>query len=203
MQFIRLQSRLVFVVVMVTLVVFTSCHKDDDYFLSESLFVEDPYAPGLPIYSEWGYNTFGAYIDRSPFVSNHTDVPVNIYVTTDTLHMILRGTLNDLPATLTLSIQGYDPASHLALNVLDSTLINLKDPGQSATLKVGNTTTHLTIIEGELFFKKVQRLYVDEEATRTIMAGLFQLKTFINNEPTAISSGRFDLGVGYNNFFSF
>lgn len=87
--------------------------------------------------------------------------------------------------------------------MLDSTRINLKDPGRAVTLKIGNVLTPLTIIEGEVFFKRVQRLLLDEEPTRTIMSGTFQLKTFLNGEPTAISNGRFDLGVGYGNFFNF
>jgi hypothetical protein len=41
-----------------------SCQKMSDYELSGTFFIEDPYYPGLPIYSEWGYNTFGAYIYR-------------------------------------------------------------------------------------------------------------------------------------------
>jgi len=203
MQSTRKFTALASVIVAMILITHASCLKDEEYFLTESLFIEDPYAPGLPIYSDWGYNTFGAYIDRSPFVSNTTDLPLKVYVNTDTLHMILRGKVNDQPALLTISIQGYDPASHLDLVVLDSTVINLKDPGRSATLKVGDSITVLDIIEGEVLFNKVQRLYVDEEPTRTIMSGYFQLKTFLNNEPTAISNGRFDLGVGYNNFFNF
>jgi hypothetical protein len=181
----------------------TSCKKDEEFMLTESIFIDDPYYPGLPIYSEWGYNTFGAYIDRTPFVSTSSELPVKIYVNSDTLHFILRGKMNGQVAVLTFSIKGYAPTDYFGLTALDSTVINLKDPGRSATLKTGNITTQLNIIEGEIFFKRVQRLYLDEEPTRTIMSGYFQLKTFLDGEPTAISNGRFDLGVGYGNFFNF
>jgi hypothetical protein len=190
-------------IILLASIFMASCSKDDDYFLSESIFIEDPYYPGLPIYSEWGYNTFGAYIDRAPFVSNTTELPVKIYVNSDTLHFILRGLVNGQLAVLTFSIQGYSPAEYFDLTALDNTIINLKDPGRSATLKIGSNTTPLTLIEGELEFKRVQRLYLDEEPTRTIMSGYFQLKTFLNGEPAAISNGRFDLGIGYGNFFNF
>ncbi len=182
---------------------FGSCSKDDEYDLSESIFIEDSYYPGLPIYSEWGYNTFGAYIDRAPFVSNTSDLPVKIYVNGDTMHFILRGQVNGTDAVLTFHLQGYSPATNFDLVSLDKTFINLKDPGRSATLKIGNVTTELTIIEGELEFKRVQRLILDNEPTRVIMSGYFQLKTFLNGEPAAISNGRFDLGIGYGNFFNF
>lgn len=184
-------------------VTLTSCMKDDEYSLSETIFIEDSYYPGLPIYSEWGYNTFGAYIDRAPFVSNTSDLPVKIYVNGDTMHFILKGKVNGTDAVLTFHLQGYSPATNFDLVSLDKTFINLKDPGRSATLKIGNTTTELTIIEGELEFKRVQRLILDNDPTRVIMSGYFQLKTFLNGEPAAISNGRFDLGIGYGNFFNF
>jgi hypothetical protein len=180
-----------------------SCSKDSEYDLSETIFIEDSYYPGLPIYSEWGYNTFGAYIDRAPFVSNTSDLPVKIYVNGDTMHFILKGRVNGTEAVLTFHLQGYSPLTNFDLVSLDKTFINLKDPGRSATLKIGNVTTELTIIEGELEFKRVQRLILDNEPTRVIMSGYFQLKTFLNGEPAAISNGRFDLGIGYGNFFNF
>lgn len=185
------------------LTIFSGCSKSDEFDLSETIFIEDSYYPGLPIYSEWGYNTFGAYIDRSTFVSNTSDLPVKIYVNHDTLNFILRGRMGGESAVLTFSIKGYSPATNYDLVMLDSTIINLKDPGRSATLKIGNQTTALTIMEGEIHFKRVQRLILDNEPTRTIMSGYFQLKTFLNGEPAAISNGRFDLGIGYGNFFNF
>ena len=45
----------------------SSCEQMEDFSLTTSVFIEDPYYPGLPVYSVWGYNTFGAYIDRTPF----------------------------------------------------------------------------------------------------------------------------------------
>lgn len=196
-------KKLILIALAALTVTLTSCMKDDEYNLSESIFIEDSYYPGLPIYSEWGYNTFGAYIDRAPFVSNTSDLPVKIYVNGDTMHFILKGKVNGSDAVLTFHLQGYSPATNFDLVSLDKTFINLKDPGRSATLKIGNTTTELTIIEGELEFKRVQRLILDNDPTRVIMSGYFQLKTFLNGEPAAISNGRFDLGIGYGNFFNF
>lgn len=196
-------KNIIFIALAALTVTLTSCMKDDEYSLSETIFIEDSYYPGLPIYSEWGYNTFGAYIDRAPFVSNTSDLPVKIYVNGDTMHFILKGKVNGSDAVLTFHLQGYSPATNFDLVSLDKTFINLKDPGRSATLKIGNTTTELTIIEGELEFKRVQRLILDNDPTRVIMSGYFQLKTFLNGEPAAISNGRFDLGIGYGNFFNF
>ena len=180
-----------------------ACQKMDDFFLSGTVFIEDPYYPGLPIYSEWGYNTFGAYIDREPFVSNIGDIPVKVIVNTDTLRMILKGRMGDQEVDLTFSVKGFSPETYYDLTVMDDTIINLKEIGRAVTMKIGDETIDLELIEGELTINRVQRLSVDEELTRTIMSGYFQLKTFLDNEPIAISQGRFDLGIGYENFYNY
>ncbi len=175
----------------------------EDFNLSGTIFIQDPYYPGLPIYSEWGYNTFGAYIDRKPFISTQEDIPAKIIVNPDTLNLILRGRMGYEPVDLKFSLKGYSPATNFDLTGLDSITIDLKDPGNSVSLKIGDKTNRLTIIEGELKIVRVQRLFVDEEAMRTIMSGKFNFKTFLNSEPVAISYGRFDLGIGYENFYNF
>jgi len=182
--------------------VLASCSKMDDFSLSETVFIEDPYYPGLPIYSEWGYNTFGAYIDRSPFVSTSVDLPVKVIVNSDTLNLNMRGRMGSQNVDLRFAIKGFSPLNYFDLTMLDNTTINLKDPGRAVVLIIGDQTTELEIIEGELIISRVQRLYLDEVPTKTIMSGYFQLKTFLNNEPIAISHGRFDLGIGYENFYN-
>jgi len=188
---------------MLLAVMLSSCAEMEDFNLTTSVFIEDPYYPGLPVYSEWGYNTFGAYIDRNPFISSDNDVPAKIIVNTDTLHLILRGRMEGEKVELKFSIKGYSPATYFDLTVMDSTTINLKESGRAVTLKIGDQATSLNIIDGELQVIRVQRLYVDEELTRTIMSGYFNLKTFLNDEPIAISCGRFDLGIGYENFYNY
>ena len=46
---------------------FGGCVEDPD--LHRSIFVRDKQHPDLPQYSEWGYNTFGAYFNEDVFVS--------------------------------------------------------------------------------------------------------------------------------------
>ncbi len=43
-------------------IVSLSCTRYTD--LNDSIYVNDPYIDGLPAYTEWGYNTFGANYDR-------------------------------------------------------------------------------------------------------------------------------------------
>ena len=54
----------------------TSCKKENE--LKKSVFIYDPENIDLPEYSEWGYNTFGAYYDREIFVSTDEAVPAKI-----------------------------------------------------------------------------------------------------------------------------
>lgn len=183
------------------LVINFSCDKLDDFNLSSTIFIEDQYYPGLPIYSEWGYNTFGAYIDRKVFCSTTDDLPVKIIVNPDTIHMIFRGKMRSSNVDLKFSIKGFSPETYYDLSSLNATTFNLKEAGRAVTLKIGDDLTELELIEGELIINKVQRLYIDEELSRTIMSGYFNLKTFLNNEPVSISQGRFDFGVGYENFY--
>jgi hypothetical protein len=193
--------KLIYATILV-LIIASSCELED-FFLSETIFIEDPYYPGLPIYSEWGYNTFGAYIDRKSFISTTGDLPIKVIVNSDTVNMIFRGRMGSSNVDLKFSIKGFAPQTYYDLTELDNTTFNLKEIGRDVTLKIGNEITELDLIEGEFVIKRVQRLYVDEELSRTIMSGYFNLKTFLNNEPISISQGRYDLGIGYENFYNY
>jgi hypothetical protein len=199
-----MRTSLILILLPLLTLLFTSCDKQEDFSLSQTIFIEDPYYPSLPIYSEWGYNTFGAYIDRKPFISTDEDLPAKIIVNTDTMNIILRGRMQGEEVVLKFSVKGYSPQTNYDLTQLDKTVIDLESAGNSITMKIGNSgTLKLRIIEGELNFSRVQRLLVDEEPMRIIMSGYFSFKTFLDGEPVAISYGRFDLGIGYENFYNY
>lgn len=181
----------------------SSCSKTDDVFLSQTIFIEDPYAPGLPVYSEWGYNTFGAYIDRIPFVSNSGDLPLKVVVNSDTLKLIFKGTMGYETVELDFLFKGYAPANYTELIDLDKTLFDLMDESCTVVLKTGDSARLLNLIEGDFHIQRAQRLFVDETLNRTILSGTFRFKTFLDGEPVAITNGRFDAGIGYENFYNF
>lgn len=181
----------------------SSCSKTDDVFLSQSIFIEDPYAPGLPIYSEWGYNTFGAYIDRIPFVSNSSYLPLKVIVNSDTLKLIFKGTMGYETVELDFQFKGYAPANYTELIELDNTLFDLMDESCMVVLKTGDSAKLLNLIEGDFHIQRAQRLFVDETLNRTILSGTFRFKTFLDGEPVAVTNGRFDAGVGYENFYNY
>ncbi|HLP04481.1 MAG TPA: hypothetical protein VK152_03530 [Paludibacter sp.] len=176
----------------------TSCTEET---LDQSVFVPDVNNPGLPAYSEWGYNTFGAYIDRSVFVSNNQDLPAKIIVSADTFNLRLAGEWRGNPTTLKISIKGYVPNDYTGLVSLNDSTVNLASDACVVTLYENNVPLRLNVFEGQIHFKRVQKLFVDKEMTETILSGTFNFKTFYHNEPIAISKGRFDLGIGYDNFY--
>lgn len=186
------------------LIIFVSCKKEEEYLLTQSVYIEDPVNPGLPVYSEWGYNTFGAYYDRVPIHSNDNIIPAKVFVNQDTLHFLLQGNMQyGESISLKFSIKGFSPQNEYELVSLNNVNINLKDPGRKVVFRIGGQTHNLNIIEGELHFKKAQKLFVDNELFKTILCGTFRFKTFINNEPVSIYSGRFDVSIGYENFFNY
>jgi hypothetical protein len=181
--------------------IMSSCEYDS-YELSKTVFIPDYENPGLPIYSEWGYNTFGMYIDRSTFVSTDRTLPSKIIVNPDTFNIRLSGEYQGFSTTLIISLIGYAPKDYPDLISLNDSIINLKDDNCIITLKKkSENSVTLPIIEGRIYFKKAQNLYVDKELTKTILSGTIQFKTFFDGEPVAITNGRFDLGIGYENFY--
>ncbi|OIP81544.1 MAG: hypothetical protein AUK44_09740 [Porphyromonadaceae bacterium CG2_30_38_12] len=192
-----------FILLLLTLLTVSCSSYEDTFSLQKSIFIADSENPGLPIYSEWGYNSFGAYIDRQVFTSDNSNLPTKIIVNHDTLHLLLKGVMNGRFASLKFSFVGYPIADYINLTTLNDKTINLKSDSCKVLLTRENVAEDIKIIEGTFTFKRIQNLYVDKEYTKAIVSGVFNLKMFFNNEPTAISSGRFDLGIGYENFYNF
>jgi len=194
-------KKYIFLPVLVLMLLSGGCSQN--FNLEKSVFIEDINNPGLPEYSEWGYNTFGVYIDRKTFVSDLTDLPAKIIVNKDTFNFLLKGRSNSSDISLKFSLIGYTPADYTDLISLNDSTINLTGKNCIITLTEPLSTKILTVYEGSLVFKRVQKLYVDKVLTESILSGTFSFKTFINAEPVSISNGRFDVGIGSENFYKF
>lgn len=191
-------------VLLILAILLNSCTSSEDTFsLKKSIFITDPENPGLPIYSEWGYNTFGAYVDRNVFVSGDNNLPVKIIVNSDTLNLMLKGTMNGSLASIKFSFIGYPLANYPDLKALNDSVINMTGNKCIVVLTRDNLSETLKIIEGKFHFKRIQDLYVDKQYTKSIISGVFSFKTFFDKEPVSISNGRFDLGIGYENFYNY
>lgn len=179
------------------------CSNQEDFELKRSVFIEDMLNPGLPEYSEWGYNTFGIYVDRAPFISDNYQMPVKIIVNSDTLNIIMNGVFRGGDASLKFSIKGYSLEDYDELSMLNDKRISLSEENVQTYFTHDNITNQLTVIDGEMHFKKVQKLLVDKEFTKSIVSGNFSFRALKDKEPISFAGGRFDLGIGFDNFYNY
>jgi len=185
------------------LIIIISCKKDKN--LRDSIFIEDVESPGLPIYSEWGYNTFGAYYDREVFISNDKKVPLKIIVTNDTMTFNFFGQLGNNSynnMTMKFYFTNFLPVNYEDLLQLNDTIINLNNTNK-ISINIYGSNVNVTLLNGYFKVDKAQLLFVDTKETEVILSGHFEFQALINNEPIAISDGRFDIGVNQSNFFSY
>jgi hypothetical protein len=192
-----------FCILLISIIAISGCSDNDE--LSETITILDENGD-LPIYSEWGYNTFGAYYDRKVFMSRSDILPLKVIVNSSGTNFVMKGELNSYDyygnqTSIVFNISDFKPTKYRDLLVLNDSVFDLENNNYSVFMVSNYDTTNLTIIEGNLYFKKVQDLYVDDKPTEVILSGLFRLKALENGEPITISDGRFDLAIGYNNFY--
>lgn len=184
----------------------TSCMKENE--LKKSVFIYDPENTDLPAYSEWGYNTFGAYYEREIFVSNDGLVPAKIIVSDTSFSFLLDGQkgssyyysgYSEMLITFTLS--GFMPAHYTDLALLNDSVIDLTNPSCYVFVTIDTVKYTADILNGNLNFNRIQILQVDQQQVEAILSGYFDFKAIINNKPVTISDGRFDVGIGPDNFY--
>jgi hypothetical protein len=191
------------------LILLSSCSKENE--LDKSIFVPDKDNPSLPEYSEWGLNTFGAFYDREPFVNTDYKVPAKIICTGGKTTFSLKGHLGEStyyyyisyekPIILNFDLLGFTPESLTDLMALNDTTIDLANPLCKVSIMLDTVKCDATVLNGYLNFKRVQNLIVDKQQYEIILSGIFDFQALINNEPSTISSGRFDVGIAGDNFF--
>ncbi|WP_294081343.1 hypothetical protein [Proteiniphilum sp. UBA5384] len=182
-------------------VITTGCSRDFDYRISNSIFIEDLENPGLPIYSEKGYNSFGVYWGLSPFTTQMRHDPSKIVVQNDSCHIYLSGNTGEVAHTLVVSLPEYTPATFIELISLNGKKFNLTGPECAVSLLSWERPRELKILEGVFTVKRVQNLYVDKELDSVILSGTFSFKATVDNTPVTFSNGRFDLRFGNENFY--
>jgi hypothetical protein len=191
------------------LILISSCSKESE--LDKSIFIPDKDNPSLPEYSEWGFNTFGALYDREPFVNTDYKVPAKIICSGGKTTFSLKGHLGQStyyyyisdanPIILNFDLIGFVPASLDDLMALNDTTIDLANPLCKVSVTLDTAKYDATVLNGYLNFKRVQNLIVDKQQYEIILSGIFDFQALINNEPSSISLGRFDVGIAGDNFF--
>ena len=185
-----------------------SCSKSD---LKETVYQEDPDYPGLPAYSEMGYNIYGAYINDKVFhvSSNGGNRPFYLVADREGLSMTFYGwregiNLNmtfTLPIDTTFVLDDYHD-----LIALEGMSFNIDTTATACQVKLEGLYAPqiASIYSGRITFEKTQQVVVDKEDAEVIVAGKFQFRAFTpNGTQYDVVGGRFDLGVDNTNFVNF
>jgi hypothetical protein len=185
--------------------IISSCSSDSE--LKKSVYIEDDQFPDLPEYSEWGYNTFGAYYDRQAFKSNDREVPIKVINKEGKTSFVFTGqkgsgySYDDF--TLTLTISDFNPLTYVDLLQLNNTTFDLTDSKYEVVFKNIENIDTTQIIAGQFQITKTQNLLVDKKAEEVILSGKFDFQALVEGLPITISNGRFDVGVGNDNFYKY
>lgn len=181
--------------------------------MEDSVWVDDSEISGLPAYSECGYNTFGArYFGSSFFFSRKFDKPGSFIWKDGMLSFTLSGYLEDRDVifdqrdyyggynrTMTFTAEfPYDTIrSFEELVRLENTTIDLSDTTNKVYVYVMNVYERARIYptSGTINFKRVQRLFLDDELNEAIVSGTFDVLSEYGGRILTLTDGRFDVGV--------
>ncbi len=187
----------------ILIIAFCSGACNDEKELQKSIYVEDSTNPGLPKYSELGYNTFGAYYDREAFTSSEI-VPVKVVVTNGETAFIFNGRKGESnEAALTFKISDFEAQQYSDLISLNGIMLDLTDATHSVFIKNGAIEEQVQIINGMFKFNKVRNVIVDLEQAEIILSGTFEFQALVDGQPITVSDGRFDVGVANDNFYKY
>lgn len=177
--------------------------------LQRSIFIADPEFPELPGYSEWGYNTFGAYYDRQPFISNNVETPVKIIERTGSTSFGFTGQKGPYAYgthdafSMYFVVPDLQPETYEGLMVLHNSSWDLSDENIQVIVSEGSSQDTLGILNGSLTFSRAQYLIVDKEVQEVILSGRFEFQAIRRGVPITVSNGRFDVGIADHNFFRY
>lgn len=188
---------------LLSIVMAFGCSKQTE--LSDSVYIPDSVYPELPAYTEWGYNTFGANYERNVFVYSLYEIPLKVTVENNELAFIFQGVggnYSDNYLALRFILPNPNVVVYQDLLVYNDTIVDLTGENIVVEMITDGTSEVLDILEGELNFKRSQKVFVDDAEKEIILSGFFNLKFIVNNIPSNMSDGRFDFGVNNLNFYN-
>jgi len=195
-----------YIILAAVVIAMTACSKSD---FKQIQYIEDPNYPGLPIYSEMGYNTFGAYMNNMVFNPAWTDRPFYLIADRENMTMTLYGSMeySDFNIIFTLPIDTtYHLEDYHSLLALNGKTFTIDTTPTSCNVKLeGYKAPDIeSIYSGYIKFEKVQQVLVDKTDAEVIVSGKFQFRAFTHNGTRIdVTGGRFDLGVDNANFVNF
>jgi len=179
-----------YIFIIISFIFLAACESDID----RMIFLPDENDANLPAYTEWGYNTFGAKYEKEYFVSSNEFVPCKIIRRGEQLQFVLIGEKHYSKMNLSVTFPFHGIQKYQDLVALNGLKLDLTNCDVSITFGE-NEPTPLSVISGELYFKRVQVLRIDEVENRALLSGTFSLQFWKNDLPETISDGRFDVGI--------
>jgi len=172
----------------------SSCSSEQ---MDRTIFIQDEDDRNLPAYSEWGYNSFGAEYERDYFLVSNKIVPCKIIYSNNQLQFLLSGNITErTKMSLLFMFPSPEIPNFKELTQLNDYKINLADSTTTVTIRQdGKIDEVINVMEGSLYFKRVQLLSIDDKVNRVILSGLFDIRFLQDSFPAAISNGRFDVGI--------
>lgn len=178
----------------------------DDGDLHRTIFIRDKNYPDLPQYSEWGYNTFGAFINDEVFISgNYYWNPASLSSVDTNMILSFQGEKISNEKDTSDMIMNFifprnSPWDRQYMLSLNNTMIDLSTSSAQVIILSDTTAYPVTVHSGELQFTRVQSLMVNNVPEETIFSGTFEFEGLMNGSPVSVTHGRFDVGVSYFNY---
>jgi hypothetical protein len=181
------------------------CYRDTpEQDLEKPVFINDVNNPGLPVASELGYNTFGAYYNSKIWISSKTQN----YVSPD--DMLTIGTTED---STVIHLEGIDYANQpleVAFLITKHVIVNDDDlasfgkrsfdlKGDSVKIRIGGMV--INVQSGSINFSSVRSLILNREKMGTILSGTFEMTGMLNGNKVELKKGRFDFLVKSQPYF--
>ena len=191
-------------------IIMTACSVPSE--LDRTIFIPDENDYNLPAYTEWGYNAFGAMIERNYFLASQSIIPCKILYKNGTLLMEISGVIKSANyysdySEMTLSFnfpsevyKNYDDLLALHKRTIDLTandcVVKMKYNGYGAQT--------LQVVRGELNFLRAQLISIEDTPNRVILSGTFYVQYLEDGVdfPKTIKDGRFDFGITNEFFYS-
>lgn len=190
--------------IFLAVVALCSCSRESD--LKKSIFIPDPDDSRLPAYTEWGYNTFGAYLDREVFIYNDNLIPFVTLANNSITEFQFNGEIyenfftNNDKVSLIIKTSTIHPTKAEDLVALNGKTFQLSTPNFEVYLERNGARSKLSVQQGSLTFQRVQKVFVDRKYTEMILSGYFEISA---TGATSITEGRFDVAVKDGYSFSY
>lgn len=198
---------------LLSLLIASSC--SDEANLRTSIFIPDDEYPDLPAYTEWGYNTFGAYWEREIFRYIDYKIPAKMINTGGRTSFVLNGYKSSYgyyyyydnadmhEMSLSFNFFSFDPRLFTDLIWLNDMTVDLAGPTVTVEATIDSVEYDLDILSGTIVFRRAQNLLVDKELYEVILSGTFEFQALVEGEPVSVSFGRFDIGMTRDNFYRY